>query len=84
MLFQNKTNFNIMKAIADLRLLRTVILHWTPKMLVVFQIFCQHILNACFICIVTVGLGRPANLFWHWAQKYFQPALSKHLRIVLL
>jgi len=53
-------------------------------MLVVSQILCQHNLYACFICIVTVGLGRPANLFSYWAQKYVQPVLFKHLRIGLL
>jgi hypothetical protein len=41
-------------------------------------------LYPCLICIVTVGLGRPANLFSRWAQKYVQPALFKHLRIGLL
>jgi len=53
-------------------------------MLVVSQILCQHNLYACFICIFTVGLGSPANLFSYWAQKYVQPALFKHLRISLL
>jgi hypothetical protein len=69
-----------MQAVIDLRLSRTMIPHGAPKMLVVSQILYQHIFYACFICIVTVGLGRAANLFSHWAQKYVQPALSKHLR----
>jgi hypothetical protein len=56
-----------------------MILHGAPNMLVVSQI-----LYSCCICIVTVGLGRPPNLFSQWAQKCVQPALSNHLRIGLL